>query len=321
MNNESLSRQRKNTIETILAQIPKHSLAQFPTLLQPAEKLSEYMSGPELWFKRDDLISFGFGGNKIRGLEVMLADALEQGADTLITGAGVQSNHVRATAATAAYAKMHCIAVYWGHQPSQIDGNYRITKLLNAEVRFTASTDRTSVDSMINEVAEEQRLKGFSPYAIPRGGACARGVLGHVAAVFEMYQQCLELSLEPDAIVLPIGSGGTYAGWIIGIRLLELPWKLECVSVSREPEEISYQVAKLATEAAKLLGLDWQFGASDVPVQGGFIGEGYGIPSAEGVDAIKLVSRKEGVLLDPTYTGKAMAGLIHGIKQGKFDHY
>lgn len=321
MNDESLELQRKNTIETISAQIPRHSLAQYPTPLRPAKQLSEYLSGPELWFKRDDLISFGFGGNKIRGLEVMLADALTKGADTLITGAGVQSNHVRATAATAAYAGLRCIAVYWGSQPAQVDGNYRLTKLLNAEFRFTESDDRASVDAMINAVAEVQRWNDVKPYAIPRGGACAMGVLGHVLAVFELYRQCLEQSLEPDAIVLPVGSGGTYAGWIIGTKLLNLPWKIECFSVSREPEEVSLQVAQLATEAAELLQLGLRFSAADAPVHGGFIGAGYGIPSPEGAEAIKCVSRKEGVLLDPTYTGKAMAGLMHGIRNGQFDRY
>ncbi len=321
MNDESLELQRKNTIETISAQIPRHSLAQYPTPLRPVKQLSKYLSGPELWFKRDDLISFGFGGNKIRGLEVMLADALTKGADTLITGAGVQSNHVRATAATAAYAGLRCIAVYWGSQPAQVDGNYRLTKLLNAEFRFTESDDRASVDAMINAVAEVQRWNDVKPYAIPRGGACAMGVLGHVLAVFELYRQCLEQSLEPDAIVLPVGSGGTYAGWIIGTKLLNLPWKIECFSVSREPEEVSLQVAQLATEAAELLQLGLRFSAADAPVHGGFIGAGYGIPSPEGAEAIKCVSRKEGVLLDPTYTGKAMAGLMHGIRNGQFDRY
>jgi D-cysteine desulfhydrase family pyridoxal phosphate-dependent enzyme len=321
MNDKSLELQRKNTIETISAQIPRHSLAHYPTPLRPAQQLSEYLSGPELWFKRDDLISFGFGGNKIRGLEVMLADALAKGADTLITGAGVQSNHVRATAATAAYAGLRCIAVYWGSPPAQADGNYRLAKLLNAEFRFTKSDDRASVDTVINAVAAEQRKNGAQPYPIPRGGACAMGVLGHVLAVFELYQQCLLQSVEPDAIVLPVGSGGTYAGWMIGTKLLNLPWKLECFSVSREPEEVSRQVAQLATEAAELLHLGWRLSAADVPVHGGFIGAGYGIPSSQGAEAIKCVSRKEGVLLDPTYTGKAMAGLMHGIRQGRFDQY
>lgn len=321
MNNKSLELQRKNTIETISAQIPRHSLAQYPTPLRPAKQLSESLSGPELWFKRDDLISFGFGGNKIRGLEVMLADALAQGADTLITGAGVQSNHVRATAATAAYAGLRCIAVYWGNPPAQVDGNYRLTKLLNAEFRFTQSDDRASVDAMINAVAEVQRWNDVKPYAIPRGGACAMGVLGHVLAVFELYQQCLSQGVEPDAIILAVGSGGTYAGWLLGIRLLNLSWKMLCYTVSREPEQVSQQVADLATQAAALLKLDWTFCAEDTPVFGGFIGQGYGIPSPEAAEAIKQIGRSEGILLDPVYTGKAMAGFLHGLQNKQFEQH
>ncbi|HEY5141161.1 MAG TPA: D-cysteine desulfhydrase family protein [Methylococcales bacterium] len=319
MISESKNLIRSAVIERITAQIPRHVLAHYPTPLMRANRLTETLGGTELWFKRDDLISFGLGGNKIRGLEVMLADAFAQNADCLITGAGVQSNHVRATSAVAAHAGMHCTAVYWGKPPVTVDGNYRVTQMLNAEVRFTNDDDRVSVDTHIYMVAAELREQGYRPYAIPRGGACAMGVLGHVLAVFELYQQCLAQGLEPDSIVLAVGSGGTYAGWMLGIKLLNLPWKLECYSVSREPEQVSQQVASLATEAAALLQLDWAFSAADALVHGGFIGQGYGIPSAEAAEAIKLVGRSEGILLDPVYTGKAMAGLLDGLKNKQFD--
>jgi D-cysteine desulfhydrase family pyridoxal phosphate-dependent enzyme len=284
-----------------------------------ANRLTETLGGTELWFKRDDLISFGLGGNKIRGLEIILADALSQNADCLVTGAGVQSNHVRATAAVAAHAGMLCTAVYWGKPPATVDGNYRVTKMLNAGIRFTGDDDRASVDTHIHRVAAELHDQGFRPYAIPRGGACAIGVLGHVLAVFELYQQCLSQGLEPDVIVLAVGSGGTYAGWLLGLRLLNLPWKMHCYTVSREPEQVSQQVADLATEAAALLKLDWIFSAADAPVHGGFIGQGYGIPSREAAEAIKLVGLTEGILLDPTYTGKAMAGFLSGFQNRQFD--
>jgi D-cysteine desulfhydrase family pyridoxal phosphate-dependent enzyme len=312
---------RSAVIERITGQIPRHVLANYPTPLMRANQITKTLRGTELWFKRDDLISFGLGGNKIRGLEVMLADALAQNTDCLITGAGVQSNHVRATAAVAAHAGLHCTAVYWGKPPVTVEGNYRVTKMLNAGIRFTNEDDRASVDTHIHQVAAELRRQGYRPYAIPRGGACAMGVLGHVLAVFELYQQCLAQALEPDVIVLAVGSGGTYAGWLLGIKLLNLPWKLECYTVSREPEQVSQQVANLATKAAALLKLDWIFNATGVPVHGGFIGQGYGIPSPEAAEAIKLVGRTEGILLDPTYTGKAMAGFLHGLKNKQFDDY
>lgn len=319
MSTETQDLHRQAVIEQISRQIPRRMLAHYPTPLMRANRLSESLGGNELWFKRDDLISFGLGGNKIRGLEVMLADAMAQNADCLITGAGVQSNHVRATAAVATYAGMQCIAVYWGSSPASVDGNFRVTKMLNAGIRFTGDNDRASVDAHIPRVASEMQEQGCRTYAIPRGGACMMGVLGHVLAVFEFYHQCLFQKLEPDVIVLAVGSGGTYAGWLLGIRLLNLPWKLECFTVSREAVEVSRQVADLATQAARHLKLDWTFNAADAPVQGGFIGPGYGIPSPEAAEAIKLIGRSEGILLDPTYTGKAMAGMLHGIRNKLFD--
>jgi len=312
---------RQAVINRIAGQIPRHILAHYPTPLMRANRLSETFGRTELWFKRDDLISFGLGGNKIRGLEVMLADALNKQANWLVTGAGVQSNHVRATAAVAAYAGLGCTAVYWGKPPAAVDGNYRLARVLNAQFHFTHDDDRASVDTHIQWVADKLLGQGYRPYAIPRGGACAMGVLGHVLAVFEFYRQCLDQGLEPDAIVLAVGSGGTYAGWLLGLRLLNLPWRMLCYTVSREAEQVSRQIAGLATEAAALLKLDWTFRADDAPVHGGFIGQGYGIPSSEAAEAIRQVGRSEGILLDPVYTGKAMAGFLHGLRNKYFESY
>jgi D-cysteine desulfhydrase family pyridoxal phosphate-dependent enzyme len=312
---------RQEVIDRIVSLIPRHILAHYPTPLMRANRLTAELSNTEIWFKRDDLISFGLGGNKIRGLEVMLADALNKQMNWLVTGAGIQSNHVRATAAVAAHAGLHCTAVYWGKPPDTMDGNCRLTSMLNAQFHFTQDDDRASVDAHIPLVAENLRNQGQRPYSIPRGGACAMGVLGHVLAVFELYQQCLSQNFEPDAIVLAVGSGGTYAGWLLGIRLLKLSWIMLCYTVSREPDEVSQQVADLATEAAALLKLDWTFHAEDAPVYGGFIGQGYGIPSPQAAEAIKQIGRTEGILLDPIYTGKAMAGLLNGLHNKQFEEH
>lgn len=305
----------------VLDKIPRYNLGHYPTPLIRAERLRNEIGGPDIWFKRDDLISFALGGNKVRGLEVILQDALNTGADTLVTGAGAQSNHVRATAAVAAYKKLDCVAIYWGGEPEAVDGNYRITKMLGAEIRFTGDPDRSSVDHYIDAVADELESRGKRPYPIPRGGACAMGALGHVIAVRELRLQCEQSGIEPDAIVFPLGSGGTYAGWLLGLRLLETDWQIESFTVSRDPDEVAEQVATLATEAASLLDMDTSFTTADAPVHGGFIGEGYGIPSPEGSAAIRTASRSAGVLLDPVYTGKAMAGYLDGLARGIFDHY
>ena len=309
------------SIDELINKIPRYHLARYPTPLIQAEQLRDEIGGPDIWFKRDDLISFAMGGNKVRGLEVILQDAVNNRADTLVTGAGVQSNHVRATAAVAAYKKLDCVAIYWGDEPGPVDGNYRVTKMLGAEIRFTGNPERSSVDGYINAVADELESRGKRPYPIPRGGACAMGALGHVIAVRELQLQCEQCGIEPDAIVFPLGSGGTYAGWLLGLRLLGLDWQIECFTVSREPDEVAGQVATLATEAARLLDVDTGFTGADAPVHGGFIGEGYGIPSPEGSAAIRTTSRSAGLLLDPTYTGKAMAGYLDGLQRGKFNRY
>ncbi len=297
-------------ISALLASIPRLSLAVYPTPLITAPRLAKTL-GNTLYFKRDDLISFGLGGNKIRGLEFIVADALAQGADTLITGAGVQSNHVRATAAVAACYGLKCVAVYWGNAPDRIDGNYRLTKMLGATVHFTGDNERSSVDTGITEIASTLQ----HGYAIPRGGACALGVLGHILAVQELYEQCQQQAISPDVIILAGGSGGTCAGWLLGIRLLKLSWQVSCFSVSRPASELRSQIARLANEAASLLNVDYKFDPQSIVVNEDFIGAGYGIPSKEAAEAIRLVGRCEGVLLDPTYTGKAMAGYLHTARQ------
>jgi D-cysteine desulfhydrase family pyridoxal phosphate-dependent enzyme len=299
-----------------LAQIRREPLAELPTPLSPMRRLSRAIGGPDLWFKRDDLISFGLGGNKVRGLELLVPDAIAQGAEVLVTGAGAQSNHVRATAAAAACCGLRCAAVFWGNAPKGVDGNYRVTRLLGAEAVFTGDPDRTSVDRGIEALCEELRHKGQRPYPIPRGGACALGALGHTLAAQELFEQCHQLSLAPESIVLATGSGGTHAGWLVGTRALGSPWTVESFTVSREAEAVRIEIARLATDAAALLGLDWRFAPAEAIVHSGFIGAGYGIPSSEAADAIRLVGRTEGVLLDPTYTGKAMAGLLEHLRRG-----
>ncbi len=262
------------SFELRLQNIPRVPLAFLPTPLKEASRLSAVIEGPKLWIKRDDLTGFGFGGNKVRGLEFLLADAQAQKADTLVTGAG------------------------------------RLTRLLGAEVRFTGDPDRASVDGLIESVAAELRRNGRHPYAIPRGGACVLGTLGYVLAAYELAEQCAAYSIVPDTVVLATGSCGTHAGLLAGVQALHLPWRVEGFTVSRPVEEVQVRVYNLAQAALERLGLDQAISTHDVIVHDGFIGPGYGIPTVEGAAAIRLAARSEGIFLDPTYTGKALAGLI-----------
>lgn len=299
----------------VLKQIPRTSLGIFPTPLHKLQHLSKDLR-TDTWIKRDDLISFGLGGNKIRGLEYLAADAKAQGADTLVTGAGPQSNHVRATATAAKVLGLGCTAVFWGFPSRQADGNLRVTKMLGADIQYTMDPERLSVDTGLLQASEMLRERGKRPYVIPRGGACALGSLGHVQAAREVYEQCSNAQIEPDVIVMAVGSGGTYAGWLVGLTALGLSWRILAFSVSRPPSEASREVARLANEAAQILHMEQTFQPEQCPVVGSQIGEGYGIPSVEGARAIRRFGECEGLILDPTYTGKAMAGLLNAIDTG-----
>jgi D-cysteine desulfhydrase family pyridoxal phosphate-dependent enzyme len=295
--------------------LPRQNLIRAQTPLLPLHNLSRELGIADIWCKRDDLISFGLGGNKIRGLELLVADALAKKSDVLVTGAGPQSNHVRATAATAAYFGLRCAAIYWGNPPAKQDGNFRLTDMFGAELIFTGDTERSSVDSGIESHAEKLNRQGLRPYKIPRGGACALGALGHVLAAREVYQQCRDAGISPGTVVLATGSGGTHAGWLLGTRLLGEPWQIESYTVSREADAVRSEIARIATKAAAMLNSEEAFTEHDVTVHGGFIGQGYGIPSPEAAKTIRLLGRTEGLLLDPTYTGKAMAGFLNTLKR------
>jgi 1-aminocyclopropane-1-carboxylate deaminase/D-cysteine desulfhydrase-like pyridoxal-dependent ACC family enzyme len=298
--------------------LPRRRLALLPTPLTPARALGEAVGVPALWLKRDDLLGFGAGGHKVRALELLMAEALAGGADVLVTGAGPQSNHVRATAAAAAHAGLELQAVLWGRRPERASGNLALTELLGARCRFTGEDDRSSVDRAIAATAAALIAEGRRPYAIPRGGACPLGVLAHALAARELHEQAGAAGLEPDTVVLAAGSGGTLAGWLLGRRLLGVRWRVEAVTVSRPGAEVRRNVRALAAAAGELLGTPCALEDAEIVVHDGFMGPGYGVPSPEGIAAIRLAARAGGVFLDPTYTGKAFAWLAAAGRSGRF---
>jgi D-cysteine desulfhydrase len=300
-----------------LATLPRLRLGTLPTPLHPAKRLSATLSGPEIWFKRDDLTGFGLGGNKIRKLEFLAAAALAQGSDTLVTGAGAQSNHVRATMAVATFLGLKGVAVFHGFRPSEPQGNFLLDELLGAEIIFTNNPDRSQLDDCILAEGERLKAEGRKPYLIGRGGASPLGSIGYVVASLEILSQLLELQLQPDYMFCATGSCGTQAGLLVGTKWLQPGYRLCGITVSRPRQECEDRIKTLASEAAIILGLELNLSADDIVVYDDYIGQGYGIPSPEGIEAIRLVARTEGIFLDPVYSGKAMAGLIDLIRTNK----
>lgn len=299
-----------------LASLPRIRLATLPTPLQPAERLSQALGGPEIWFKRDDLTGFGLGGNKVRKLEFLAADALARGADTLVTGAGPQSNHVRVTMAVAARLGLKGVAVLHGSRPPQTQGNLLLDELLGAEVVFTGDPDRAGLDNRILAEAERLTAAGRRPYVIGRGGASALGSIGYVAATLEILDQCRQQQQSFDYLFCATGSCGTQAGLLAGARWLQPGYQVQGITVSRPRQECLGRLEKLAGEALNLLDLGLEVRREEIVVHDDYIGAGYGIASPAGLEAIRLVAQTEGIFLDPVYSGKAMAGLIDQIRQG-----
>jgi len=278
-------------------------------------RLSEALGGPRLLVKRDDLPGLATGGNKTRKLEFLVADALEKGADMLITAGAVQSNHVRQTAAAAAKFGLHCCLVLSGQSPDRWNGNLLLDQLLGAEIHWAGEQDRSQV---MEEIAEEKRRAGHNPYIIPVGGFSIAGAAGYVAAMEELMGQLAQRNLRVDRVILPTGSGSTQSGMVLGAKALGFAGRIEGISVSRTVEALKPRMEALVGQTAASLGLDLSFSSDDFIVHDEYIGAGYAKMGPPEREAIRLTARTEGLLVDPVYTGKAMAGLIDLIRRGVF---
>ena len=298
-----------------LTRLPRFELGTFPTPLQRAPRLSEALGLPIL-VKRDDLTGLGLGGNKVRKLEYLLADALAQDADVLVTGGGPQSNHTALTALAARRAGLSAHLVFYGSpRPGGPEGNGVLNVLSAADVTFTGDTERSSVDPMLEAVAEKLRADGRRPYVIPRGGATPLGCCGYVRASLELAAQLADQGLAPSHVMVATGSCGTHAGLLVGARWLQASYRVLGVTVSRPQAECVARIVRLAEDCAALLELDLgpvDADGADEPVEvlAGYIGPGYGKASPEGRAAMELMARTEGLVLDPVFTAKAMAALV-----------
>ena len=297
-----------------LASFPSLPFVAAPTPIEPMPRLSAILGGgPRLLIKRDDAIPFGFGGNKVRKLSLVAARAKADGADTLITAGGVQSNHARATAAAAAKIGMRAILVANGSRPEPPTANARLDALLGAEIVYVeAREDRAP--KMI-EIADRLRDDGRRPFVIPIGASTPLGALAFGLAVAELIDQIP----PPDVIIHSTSSGGTQAGLVAGCRLLGLPTRVMGISADDSSASLQAQVRAIVSGIADLLKIDPASIArgTAVEVDDRFVGDGYGIPTDESLEALSLAARTEAIFLDPTYTAKAMAGLIAYVRQQK----
>lgn len=304
----------------LLAQFPRRIYTSQATPIERLDRFSKVLGGPTIYMKRDDLLGLTGGGNKTRKLEFLMADALSQGADTIITCGALQSNHCRLTLAAAVKEGLDCHLVLEEGEGtrfnSQANGNQLLFSLLGAkELHIVPFGD--DLLARAEKVAVQLRGQGRKPYIIPIGGSNELGTLGYVRCAEEIVQQCNEQQLVFSDVIAASGSAGTQAGLALGLYRENAPFTVKGINVSRSNETQLPKVEALLQSTARKLNM------TDVPTNlihcfDGYVGEGYTIPTDEMIEAVKLLARTEGILLDAVYTGKVMAGLIDFVKKGNY---
>lgn len=303
----------------MLADQARYTLAHLLTPLEPLHRLRQHLGvGAKLYIKRDDCTGLAVGGNKTRKLEYLIGDALKQGATVAISEGGLQSNHARQTAAAAARANLKCHLVLDHRVPVtteiyRANGNMLLDRILGATVHVCAKGETRA--ARMQAVAEELRRQGERPYLIPTGGSNEVGALGYVAAMQELQQQAEAAGLSIDRIVTASSSGGTQAGLLVGKALTGASCRVSGIDVDGDPDKMVREVGRIAALAAPKVGVDPVKVAAPDIVRG-YCGEGYGIATPGMEEAVHLLATLEGILLDPVYTGKGMAGLVGLLRSG-----
>ncbi|PWQ97602.1 D-cysteine desulfhydrase [Leucothrix arctica] len=305
-----------------LSRFPRLNFAHLATPLEPMTSLSKHLGGPNLWVKRDDCTGLAGGGNKTRKLEFLMGDAIEKGADTIITQGATQSNHARQTAAIATKMGMQCHILLEDRTGSKdVDYNYNGNVLLDQLYGATLAklAANTDMNKAMEDLAETLRAEGKKPYIIPGGGSNPIGALGYVNAAIETLTQANDMGLKIDRVVHATGSAGTQAGLVTGFVATNSLIPVLGIGV-RAPQELQEgNVFRLAEKTAEHLGIPGTVKREDVVANCDYVGEGYGIPTAGGIEAIELFARHESLLLDPVYSAKGAAGLIDLIRKGTFE--
>lgn len=304
-----------------LARFPRVRFAHLPTPLEPMPNLTRLLGGPQLYVKRDDCTGLATGGNKTRKLEFLIGDALAQGADTVITHGAVQSNHVRQTAAAACKYGLRCAAMLErrvpGHGPQyETTGNALFDRLFQAELHFVEAD--SDMDQACAGLADGIRSRGGKPYYIPGGGSNPIGALGYVDAALELLAQANGMGVRIDCVVHGTGSTGTQSGLVCGLEGTNSGIDVLGICVRRPAPAQIEAVHRNASATAAHVGIKGGIERARVMANGDYVGPGYGIPTAGTIEAIRLAAEHEGLLLDPVYSGKAMAGLIDLCRQRFF---
>jgi len=303
-----------------LARFPRRRYTPHFTPLEKLPNLTAALGGPEIWIKRDDLLGLAAGGNKTRKLEFLVADALAQGADTLITVGAPQSNHCRLTLAAAAKEGLKCRLVLEQRVPGSYNpnatGNNFLYNLLGAE-KITVVNGGDDLNAAMHAESAELEAAGRKGYIIPGGGSNPLGALGYVACAHEIASQSFEQGISFDRIIVASGSCGTHSGLLVGAKSVNFDAPITGINVRRPRAAQEGNLLKLARETAALLKIESPE-AKDVTALDEWVGGGYSIPTDEMIEAVQMLARLEGVLLDPVYSGKAMAGLIGLARRGEF---
>ncbi len=304
-----------------LARYPREFLAHLPTPLERMDRLSAELGGPEIWIKRDDCTGLSTGGNKTRKLEFLMAEAMVQGADMVMTQGATQSNHARQTAAFAAKLGLGCHILLEDRTHSNND-NYNNNGNVLLDHLHGATTEKfpdgLDMNAEMETVAERFRAEGKKVYTIPGGGSNPTGALGYVNCAFELLGQLNDRALKVDHIVHATGSAGTQAGLITGLKATNANIPLLGIGVRAPKAKQEENVFNLAKATAEKLGCAGVVEREDVVANTDYVGEGYGIPTEGGMEAIAMFAELEAILLDPVYSAKGAAGFIDLIRQGHF---
>ena len=292
--------------------VSRLTFAHLPTPIETLPRLSDILGGPRLLIKRDDQTGLAFGGNKTRKLEFLIAEAREQGAETLVSGGALQSNHCRQTAAAAARFGFKCILVLTGNEPERPSANLLLDQLFGAEIVYV--TERKDRDRILQETFDRAEKDGMRPYLVPYGGSSPTGALGYAFAMKELINQ----NLQADWIVFATSSGGTHAGLALGQRVFGYKGRILGISIDESEEWLKEHVSELASSASEKLGKRNEFVPNDVMANANYCSAGYGMLTEQEREAIDLFAKHEGLLLDPVYTGRAAAGMIDLIRKGFF---